>query len=318
MLGRSKQKKEGEFIDAPRRRRDTPPNESVTPGTDRVRNFRRNRTLTGSSSAKVASSNELNAELRSPRAHAHHLAITRRRILMYFICIMVVAGGLYVLITQIVATTTVQIANGSPLTKADMKPYQQSVDAYYAARPIERLRFILNESEFLSNLQATNPEVEAVVMQPGTRLGQFIMTISVRTPIARWNTGIQREYVDSSGIVFAKNYYESPAVTMRDSSGLQTINNQALTSSRFLAFVGRIIGYADGSGLTVKTATIPALTTRQVRITLKGVKPYFTFSVDREPAAQVEDMSRIIRYLRKKNIVARYVDVRVEGKAFYR
>lgn len=303
---------------------DTPPRRLANPAESMNQpqlgnsTFRRNRTITGSSSSSVASTNELNANLLSPRAHAHHLATTRRRLLLYFGGVVLVVFGLYVLVNQLVASVSVNVTGVEPLSASEMKPYQDSVDAYYAARPVERLRFLLNDRDFLRNLQVNNPEIGAVHIEQGSRLGEAVLTITPREPIARWKTSGKREYVDANGVVFGRNYYEAPPVEIRDNSGVQTTGTQAVTSHRFLAFVGRVIGYADDQGYTVKTATIPALTTRQVRITLKGVGQYYTFSIDRPPAEQVEDMVRITRYLKSKGISARYVDVRVEGKAFYR
>lgn len=303
----------------PRRRQQGGADEQSAHADDSQRyTFRRNRTITGSSSAHIASSNELRANLVSPRAHAHHLAITRRRLLLYFVIVLTISFLLYMLINQLVATVSVRVTGAPALTNAQMKPYQDAVEAYYAARPAERLRFLLNEKAFLSNLQAFNPEVESMHIDQGGSVGEALLSITPRQPIARWKTNGKREYVDSSGVVFAQNYFKTPAVEIRDNSGVQVANAKAVTSHRFLAFVGRVIGYAEAEGYQVKTATIPALTTRQVRITLAGVGPYFTLSIDRPPAGQVEDMVRIITYLKARGIHAKYVDVRVEGKAFYR
>ena len=306
---------------APRRRKQPDASNDTSQGTRELNQsytFRRNRTITGSSSSRVASSNELNADLLSPRAHAHHLATRRRRLLLYFVVVAFICSILYVLISQLVATVSVRVVGAPALSSAQMKPYQAVVDAYYAARPVERLRFLLNTDEFLQNLQVYAPEVESVHIDQGSRLGEAALTITPRQPIARWKANGKREYVDASGVVFARNYFDTPSVEIRDNSGVETSGTQVVTSHRFLAFVGRVIGYAAKEGYTVKTVTIPALTTRQVRVTLAGVGQYYTFSVDRPPAVQVEDMARITRYLKAHGISARYVDVRVEGKAFYK
>lgn len=305
---------------APRRRYDDSNGNSGSSNDIRQpHSFRRNRTITGSSSARIASGNELNAQLRSPRAHAHHLAMTRRRILSYLAIVLTACGLLYVLLSQVVATQVVQIPDiEQPLSSVQAKPYQEAAEAYFRARPVERLRFLLNEDAFLSNMQASNPEVESVRLDQGTRFGEALMTLEVRKPIARWNTSEQQRYVDARGVVFTKNYFAKPAVTIRDNSGVELPSDQVVTSQRFLGFVGQVIGYAKNQNFTVKTATIPALTTRQIRVTMKGVGPYFTLSVDRPPAEQVEDMTRIVKYLRTHGKTAEYVDVRVAGKAFYR
>lgn len=313
-------KKKSSEDEQPRRRSQQSASDQTenTHKLDQNYTFRRNRTITGSSSSRIASSNELNADLLSPRAHAHHLARKRRRLLLYFIIVITMAFFLYVLVSQLVAVVSVRVVGAPAFSAEQMKPYQAAVDKYYAARPVERLRFLLNSSDFLQNLQAMNPEIESIHMDQGSKIGEALLTVTPRQPIARWKANGKREYVDASGVVFARNYFDAPAVEIRDNSGVETAGSQVVTSHRFLAFVGRVIGYAADQGYTVKTVTIPALTTRQVRITLKGVGQYYTFSVDRPPAVQVEDMVRITKYLKSHGITPHYVDVRVEGKAFYK
>ena len=41
-------------------------------------------------------------------------------------------------------------------------------------------------------------------------------------------------------------------------------------------------------------------------------------TMDRSSAVQAEDMARMIRYLDGKKIRATYVDLRVEGKAYFK
>ncbi len=281
--------------------------------------FQRNRTLTGSSSGKIASSNELNAELRSPRAHVHHLTNMRRKLLVYLGGVLLVAAGTYMLLSQLVATYSITLSDADlRLESSQTALYREAIESYYAARPAERLRSLLNEDKLLAHVQATWPEVQAIAMQSTGTLGRAAVEITPRTPLARWSLGGATEYVDASGVVFATNYYPEPSLRIVDNSGIQTANNQIVTSQRFLGFVGRVIGLAKARAITVSRATIPTLTTRQVDISIKGMRPYFTYSIDRSAGEQVEDMVRIVRWLRSKGLSPEYVDIRVKGKAFYR
>jgi hypothetical protein len=239
-------------------------------------------------------------------------------LLSYLGGVVAAAFMLYLLVSQLVATETVQVSTGSELHASQMKPYQQAAESYFASRPLERLRFMINQQDFLNHMQAVNPEVKLLHTDAGSGLGEMLITITPRQPIARWSASGSRDYVDEAGIVFQRNYFETPSVEIRDNSGIQTEGSQAVTSQRFLGFVGRVIGLMKNDGYTVKTVTLPTLTTKQIRITIAGTTPYFTLSVDRPPAGQVEDIIRIQRYLRTKGITPKYVDVRVQGKAFYR
>ena len=280
--------------------------------------FRRNRTLTGSSSAQVASSGELNAELRSPRAHVHHLTSLRRRLTFYFVCVLVAAFGLYLLVSQLVAGLTVKVSGIDLLPGNDKTAYHEAIESYYAARPVERLRFLLNETALTSHVQATRPEVKKLSIEPGSELGQAVAAVVPRHAIARWSFESSERYVDATGVVFSRNYGPAPSLKIVDNSGIEASSSQVVASNRFLSFVGQLISGANGNSLTVAKVTIPAFTTRQVAVTLKGERTEYRLSVDRSVGQQVEDMARVHRYLKRNGITPRYVDIRVEGKAFYK
>ena len=280
--------------------------------------FRRNRTITGSSSARISSSTELNADLRSPRAHAHHLTTLRRRLLTYFSAVATICFVLYLLVSQLVASMVVRV-DGAELTAATQQAgYIKAIEEYYAARPIERLRFLLNTQELTSHVQASHPEVKALRVEPGKELGEASVVIDARHAIARWSIDGANRYVDEEGIVFAQSYFERPALQIIDNSGIRATGTEAVASNRFLGFVGRTISSSRQQGLIITKVTIPTLTTRQVVLNLKGKTTYYKFSIDRSVGQQVEDMARIDRFLERRGIKPTYVDVRVEGKAFYK
>lgn len=280
--------------------------------------FRRNRTLTGSSSANVASSNELNAELQSPRAHVHHLSSLRRRLVAYLSFSALAAFGLYLLLAQLVATQSVQVKDVALLTKEDTTAYQQAIESYYAARPAERLRFLLNKQDLLAHIQSTRPEVKTVQLEQGASLGEALIMIVAREPIARWSVDSENQYVDGDGMVFARSFYGDPGLQIIDNSGIRANSSRLVASNRFLGFIGRVIAGSSKNGLNVSAVTIPTATTRQVTLKLTGKATLYKLSVDRSAGQQVEDIARINRYLSLKNLSPGYVDVRIAGKAFYK
>lgn len=315
--GRSSKQPSG----TPRRRQSSRDDAAIRPSASDLSNrysFRRNRTLTGSTSAKVASSGEMNAELRSPRAHVHHLTSLRRRLVLYFITASAAAFGLYVLISQLVASMSIQVSGIELLPNTDKVAYEQAIESYYAARPTERLRFLLNESDMTAHVQATRPEVRTINIEPGAELSTAVVTIVPRQAIARWSFDDADRYVDAQGVVFLRNYHTAPRLKIIDNSGIRTTSTRVVASNRFLSFVGQVISGSQERNLAVSTVTIPAFTTRQVAVTLKGEGTQYRLSVDRSVGEQVEDVARIHTYLKRKSITPRYVDVRVKGKAFYK
>lgn len=279
--------------------------------------FRRNRTLTGSSSSVVTSSNEMNADLMSPRAHVHHLTKRRRHIFIRFVAAAIVVLGLYLFLHQFVASVSVTAGSAVNLPEDKRQAYQERIEEYLASHIGERFHPALNDSDLTAFLQAKYPEIESLQVDMAGEFGKAISQVSLREPVARWVIDGRTEYVDRTGVVFGHNIHPTPPLTIVDKN--EVVSSSGLVAShRFLAFVGQTVGHAKERGLTVKRATIPLLTTRQLELRFKGIPYEFKLTVDRPAGEQVEDADRIIRYFKKHGINPGYVDVRVEGKAFYK
>lgn len=277
--------------------------------------FRRNRTITGSVASGVVSANESNAQLKSPRVQAHELSKKRRSIGATLLMVLVGCALLFTLIHQFTAVPIVKTTDSS--IKLDTS-YSEIIQSYFSTRPIERLRFLTNTNLLNDFVQTRAPEVADVHIMGSAGLGESMFVLTMREPIAGWSINGRQRYVDSTGTAFANNYFTPPTVQIIDNSGIQVQAGQAVASNRFLGFVGRAVGLAKIQGYIVRQVIIPSGTTRQVELRLDGVGYSVKLSVDRSAGEQMEDMARVIKYLKERNINPEYIDVRVAGKAFYR
>lgn len=278
--------------------------------------FQRNRTLTGSSSSRITTVNEANADMRSPRVHAHELTRKRRHLGSLFLLVLLIAGGLSLLVYQFTARVTVALEK-NVVASVDQN-YEPIIQEYLSTHPAERLRVLLNTDQLSLYMQTKAPEVASVTVKGWSGFGSSEIAIGVRQPIAGWSIQGSQRYVDASGISFARNYYATPGVQIIDKSGTETQAGQSVASNRFLGFVGRVVGIAGTKGVTVTEVTIPPATTRQIELRLEGVAYPVKMTIDRPAGEQVEDMTRAIEWLKAGNKGAQYVDVRVSGKAFYK
>lgn len=302
--------------DAPRRRQDQIPKERATEaGLEQRYAFRRNRTLTGSSSPHIASTNEANAQLKSPRVQAHELVRKRRHIGLVLVVVLSGVASLLALIMQFSAGVVVK-AQGVSGTIDPV--YERTIQEYFSQRPAERLRFLLNSDTLNSYVQSVNPEVASIGTDGPAGFGKSSFIISMRRPIAGWIINGRQQYVDNTGTAFSRNYFATPKVQIVDKSGIQVDAGQAIASNRFLGFVGRVVGLAKAKGYSTQQVIIPASTTRQVELRLEGIAYPVKFSVDRAAGEQVEDMARSLTWLSGHGITPEYLDVRVAGKAYYK
>lgn len=279
--------------------------------------FQRNRTLTGSSSSRIATVNEAGADMRSPRVQAHELTRKRRHIGSLFLLVLLIAAGLGVLVYQFTARVDVSLERN--VSAAPDQSYEPIIQEYLSAHPVERLRFLLNAEQLSLFMQTKVPEVSSVTVKGWAGFGASEIAITARQPIAGWSIQGSQRYVDAAGIAFARNYYATPGVQIIDKSGAADAQaGQSVASNRFLGFVGRVVGIAGGKGLMVTEVTIPPATTRQVELRLEGLNYPVKMTIDRPAGEQVEDMSRAMDWLKANNKGAEYIDVRVSGKAFYK
>lgn len=89
-------------------------------------------------------------------------------------------------------------------------------------------------------------------------------------------------------------------------------------SDRVNEFVAKVEKDFRDIGYSVERAVLPMGYTREVDIYLIDRVEYYKFSVDRGSAVQTEDAERMMRHLDERGIVAEYVDLRVEGKAYFK
>ncbi|MGK2896670.1 MAG: cell division protein FtsQ/DivIB [Candidatus Saccharimonadales bacterium] len=304
----------------PRRRvvsTNTTSNDELTAAPRRDTTFRRNRTLTGSSSPLVASTNELDAELRSPRAHTHHLSKRRSHILRRFVVALVACAALYILISQFIAE--VGISSGTAvLSESKTGEYIATINSYFGDHPAGRLRPYLNTHELQDYVKAKHPEIASVALDQSGELGYAIVNVRLRQPVARWVIEGETDFVDADGVVFAYTPFERPAIEIINNNTAAGLPHNVTVSHQFLSFVGQVVGRAEKQGLIVTKATIPLLTVRQLEIQVSGVGYPIKLTTDRPAGEQVEDAIRVVRHLGEHNITPQYVDVRVAGRAFYK
>lgn len=302
--------------DIPTRRQSRP--ESVERTTsaslDQRYNFRRNRTLTGSASSQVSTVGEAHAQLKSERVKTHDLVQRRRRIGLILIGVLAGCALLFGLVSQFTAHVRVHTADVSVMLDSS---YSTAIEQYFNQQPIERFRFMLNTAHLNSYVQSIAPEVSTVELDGSAGLGVARFALTMRRPIAGWTIGGQQEYVDGDGISFVHNYFAKPAVQIVDNSGVQVEAGQAIASNQFLGFVGRVVGLAEKSQLSVTQVIIPQGTTRQIEVRLQDIAYPIKLSVDRPAGEQVEDMARSVAWLVSHGQSPQYLDVRTSRRAFY-
>jgi hypothetical protein len=194
---------------------------------------------------------------------------------------------------------------------------------YLGQNPLRRLDFWLDKEGLRNYLAEKIPEVGAEVEfgREGWWAPSLVVECAAREPLLVWRAGGEKYFVDKFGVVFKENYYPiEPGITVVDNNNLAVGGKMP---QKILAFLGQLVSDAGEMGLGLSEVSIPAGRAREVdvRVEREGKGLLFKLSVERSAAQQVEDMERVMRHLEGAGVKIEgleYVDIRVEGRAFYK
>ncbi len=139
-------------------------------------------------------------------------------------------------------------------------------------------------------------------------LSVLIIIVSVGIVVANYISQKQSEREAE----LAKENPVEPTVAIVD----ENVGNNI--SSRTKVFVARLEADAKEKNLKVDHVVLPFQKAREILVYFDGRKEYYKMTSERGSAVQIEDAERMMRYLDGKSLTPEYVDLRVEGKAYYK
>ncbi|MCL2280857.1 hypothetical protein FWC31_03150 [Candidatus Saccharibacteria bacterium] len=254
---------------------------------------------------------------KSDRQKEHDLRVWRRKLGGVLLIIILVCGLGLLILTQLSSSFSDVTSNVSTLKTADADRYKEIINEYLSKNPFERFEFARRNDNMINYVAEQAPEVKTVVIkQAGILTGK--LHLDFREPIAMWSMADTTSYVDAEGVVFSRNYFAAPTITIADNSGA-TASSDTVASSRFLGFVGQVTAeLKKNSGGIVERVIIPTGAIRYVELYLMDRNYPFKTQIDRDATAQAADIAAVIKYLDANYLTPTYVDVRVAGKAYWK
>ncbi len=95
-------------------------------------------------------------------------------------------------------------------------------------------------------------------------------------------------------------------------------DNRGQISERTKEYAALLEQDLQDLGYTVTQIILPSGTSRELYVDIEGEEAYIKVSTDRDTAVIAEDTDRMLKYLKKNDLHPGYVDVRVEGKGYYK
>jgi len=278
--------------------------------------FRRSRTLTGTTSTKVTAGAEPRSQLKTARLQVHELHQFRRRIMR----ILGVVAAFVALLSYLLASyiATLSVAYTQPGGQPHTTDYQQTAQKYFVAHPFERFGFSVNRAQFAEYMQAAHPELMTVDVDRNWYGGNVTFVLQFRKPLLVWESGGHRFYVDNQGVAFEYDHFKGKYVAVSDQSGISPQDSGgSVASNRFINFLGKMVGAVNAGGKGNVTEVIIPASTREVDLKLEGRGYPIKTHTDRDPLQQAEDVKGALEWVDEKKINPPYIDVRVEGKAYF-
>lgn len=130
-------------------------------------------------------------------------------------------------------------------------------------------------------------------------------------------------------VVFLKNRAENEAETSSSAPIVRTykptieVVDQSASSggitSRMSEYIGQVESDLKDLSITPVKAVVPAGSIREVDFYLDGYTGFIKTTTDRGAGVTAEDTERMLRYLREQGINDfQYIDVRIDGKAYWK
>ncbi len=110
----------------------------------------------------------------------------------------------------------------------------------------------------------------------------------------------------------AAAYPTEPTVAIVDENAGNNV------SERVKVFVARLEADAKEYSMKLDHVVLPFQKAREILVFFEGRGEYYKMTTERGSTVQIEDAERMIRYLDEKGITPEYVDLRIEGKAYFK
>lgn len=251
----------------------------------------------------------------SERSENQKLVIRRRKLGAFFVILAIFISLISIFLFQFISKVSV-VSNESK--SQNLSKYEKSVEEYLNINPSERILSNLNKNALLESLQKDYPEVLSISDIKFNGLTSYKIYLDFRKPVASWLVDGKEFFVDSEGVSFNINNFEKPSLNIIDDSGAIVSNGKNVASSSFFSFIGKLVSAANKQGLEISKIRIPPLSLRQVEVSVKGVSYFARMSTADSAEGQIINFKKAIEYFITHKISPNYIDLRIEGKGYYK
>lgn len=306
------------------RKRQKISNSSRRPNVQTDGYFRRNAVVISKSQREVAA----HKQTVSQRQLDEKRRLSKQRSKLTIICIsillLVIAGLVRMRISDVRVTPVAPAAFNSTVA-INESVYSQSIEEYIGQNVPLRQSWLLDSNSLERQLQEKHPEIQSLTVSGSLVKASTVVQVQFRKPAFVLNTGENSLFIDKNGVLFTINHYKNVDINRLPSvenmgSGIAQTGDRIVTATvaQAIAELYTLLPTVYSDGAVVSTVLLPR-SAREVHIKVSTHPYVIKFSVERAIAQQIGELRALLGFLRSSNASpVEYIDIRIEGKAFYK
>lgn len=202
--------------------------------------------------------------------------------------------------------------------------YQQAASAFLNGSLLNHFKPTVNTASVAQKLNNEFPELSAVTVTVSLFGHEPTVHIQPATPALILSTLSGDSYVvDTNGLALIMTT-QAPGVSglhlpiVTDQSGLALSAGQLALPTTSTSFITEVVGQVQAARLTVSSLTLPK-GTNELDLRVNGAPYYTKFNLEGNARVEAGTFLAVKQQLQKTNVTpSSYVDVRVEGRAYYK
>lgn len=202
--------------------------------------------------------------------------------------------------------------------------YQQAANEILGSSPLNRAKLTINTSRLTRQLAARFPELKHVALTLPLVGHRPVLHITPATPALILSTASGQSYVlDLTGRALVTPA-QAPGVgklglpVVTDQSGLPITPGRIALPGSTVAFATEVVGQLRAAHLTISSLTLPKGTS-ELDVRVNGAPYYVKYNVRGDARAEAGAFLAVRQKLdRDHKTPGTYVDVRVDGRAYYK
>ncbi len=205
-----------------------------------------------------------------------------------------------------------------------MSDYQREFQRNLESSILNKSKLFINTDELASQASEKFPELGQVTVVLPLAGRRPVYKVHPAQPALMLNAPGGPYVVSKQGRVLAYSSDTDSSLTSKlpvlvDDSGLRVDRGQIVLTSQTIEFVEQVTGQLKAAGVDVELLKLPQSDAGDLHVKIAG-KPYFVkFDIRGEGRYQSGAFLAVADQLdREGKVPAEYIDVRVQGKAFYK